>query len=367
MFEILSQSYDAPGFFRLFGFVSFRALMGALFATSFCIFLGPALIRKLHQIKFGESIRGDGPTSHQAKAGTPTMGGLLILASVLFSCILWGDLRDPIFLLVLGGSLALGGIGFLDDYTKLRKKKGFSARLKMLLTLLVAFSFSMLYYQFVPVPAGQAGAIEFEKSGLFVPFIKGQVIDLTIYMAIPFWMLVLVGSAHAVNLTDGLDGLASGTVIIVAATLGALAYITGTPRAANYLNLPYIPDSHEISVFLAALTGATLGFLWFNAAPALVFMGDTGSLALGGALGMAAIVIKKELLLFICGGIFVAEALSVILQVLSFKLTKKRIFRMSPLHHHFELTGWPETRVVIRFWLIGILLSLLALSTLRIQ
>ncbi len=369
MFEYIYTHLEVPGFFRLFGFVSFRALLAGLSSMAFCFLFGGALIERLRVLKFGEKIRSDGPQSHQSKAGTPTMGGILILVSLSISCLLFGNLTNQHFLLLWAGTLALGAIGFTDDFSKvvLAKKNGMNAKTKMALTLLVSFAFCYLYYLLTPNPAGENITIDYENTGLFIPFVKGQVIDLTVYLALPFWMIVLVGSAHAVNLTDGLDGLAIGNVSIVAVTMGLLAYLTGSPKAANYLNLPVVTGSHEIAVFLAALTGAGVGFLWFNAAPALVFMGDTGSLAIGGALGMSAIILKKELLLPIAGGIFVAEALSVILQVGSFRLRGKRIFKMAPLHHHFELSGWPETRVVVRFWLIGVILSLLSLSTLRIQ
>jgi len=369
MFEYLHSNFDVPGYFRLFSYVSFRALLAGLFSMAFCFFLGGRVIEKLRVLKFGEKIRSDGPESHQAKAGTPTMGGILILLSLAISCVLFGNLRNPYFLLLLFGTLGLGAIGFTDDFSKvvLHKKNGMNARTKMILTLLVSFAFCYSYYLVTPAPEAEPGAIPYSKTGLFIPFFKGQVMDLTVWIALPFWMIVLVGSAHAVNLTDGLDGLAIGNVSIVAVTMGVLAYITGTPKAANYLNVPAVENGHEIAVFLAALTGAGVGFLWFNAAPALVFMGDTGSLAIGGALGMTAIVLKKEFLLLIAGGVFVAEALSVILQVGSFRLRGKRIFKMAPLHHHFELSGWPETRVVVRFWLIGVILSLISLSTLRIQ
>ncbi len=374
MFELIYSQFEVPGFFRLFSYVSFRALLAALFSGGFCLVFGGPIIERLRALKFRETIRSDGPQSHQTKAGTPTMGGVIILGSVALSCLLFGNLRNHYFVLLLLGTLSLGGIGFMDDYSKvvLKKKGGMSARLKMALTLLVAFAFCALYYWLtpakVPFGPGDIRTIPYDHTGLFLPFVKGQIVDMTPFVALPFWMIVLVGSAHAVNLTDGLDGLAMGNVCIVTVTMGILAYITGTPRAANYLNLPAVLEGHEIAIFLAALTGAGLGFLWYNAAPALVFMGDTGSLALGGALGMSAIILKKEFLLVVMGGVFVLEALSVILQVLSFRLRGgKRVFRMAPLHHHFELGGWPETRVVIRFWLLGILLSLLSLSTLRIQ
>ena len=368
MFEFLYSNYEMPGFFRLFGFVSFRALLAALFSMGLTFFLGDYFIGRLKKLNFQETIRSDGPTSHQSKAGTPTMGGLLILFSLTASCILFGNLSNHYFVILLLCTLGLGTIGFVDDYSKavLKKKNGMNARLKMVLTLMVASAFLILYLMFTPQNISGTN-IEYNKTGLFIPFLKGQLIDLSVYLAFPFWLCVVVGSVHAVNLTDGLDGLAIGTVSIVAVTMGIMAYLTGSPRLANYLNIPVVLSGHEISVFLAALTGAGVGFLWFNAAPAQVFMGDTGSLALGGVLGMTAIILKKEILLVVMGGVFVMEALSVILQVASFKIRKKRIFKMSPLHHHFELKGWPETRVVVRFWLIGLILSLVSLSTLRVQ
>ena len=370
MFEYIYSHFDVPGYFRLFGYVSFRALLAGLSAMLVSFVIGDPMIRFLKRLRFGETIREDGPESHHKKTGTPTMGGLMILISLLVSCLLFGNLTNPHFGALLVCTLLFGMIGFMDDYSKvvLRHKNGMNARMKMLLTLLVAFAFCFAYYQVTPDYTPTEGkGIAYNTTGLFIPFYKKQLVDLGIPLAFVFWMLVIVGSSHAVNLTDGLDGLAIGNVSIVALTMGGLAYITGTPRAAHYLNLPTVTHIHETAVFLAALTGAGVGFLWFNCAPARVFMGDTGSLALGAALGMSAIMIKKEFLLLISGGVFVMEAVSVILQVGSYKLRRKRIFRMAPIHHHFELSGWPETRVVIRFWLIGIILSLLALSTLRIQ
>ncbi|MDH5655340.1 MAG: phospho-N-acetylmuramoyl-pentapeptide-transferase [Spirochaetia bacterium] len=368
MFEFFYSHFEMPGFFRLFSFVSFRALLAALFSMGITFFLGDYFIGQLRKLNFKETIRSDGPSSHQSKAGTPTMGGLLILFSLTVSCLLFGNLTNHYFNILLLCTVALGGIGFMDDYSKsvLKKKGGMNAKAKMILTLFVSFIFLFLYLWFTPQNISGVG-IEYSKTGLFFPFIKGQVVDLTVYLAFPFWLLVVVGSIHAVNLTDGLDGLAIGTVSIVAVTMAIMAYLTGSPRIANYLNIPAVTSGHEIAVFLAALTGAGVGFLWFNAAPAQVFMGDTGSLALGGVLGMTAIILKKEILLVVMGGVFVMEALSVILQVASFKIRKKRIFKMSPLHHHFELLGWPETKVVVRFWLIGLILSLISLSTLRVQ
>ncbi len=381
MFEWLYSSFEAPGFFRLFGFVSFRALMAGLVSIGFSFLFGEVIIRKLRNLNFKEVVRGDGPQSHQVKAGTPTMGGLMILFGLAMSGFFFGNFSNLHFTLVYFCTLGFGAIGFMDDYSKvvLKKKGGMSAKVKMGLTLIIAFSFCFLYYYFTPAPgtgtieittpAGKVAkpVIEYSVTGLFVPFHKGQLLDLTVFAALPFWMLVIVGTTHAVNLTDGLDGLAIGTVSIVTVTLGIIAYITGSSNWAHYLNLPAVAGAHEITVFLAALTGAGMGFLWFNAAPARIFMGDTGSLALGGALGMTVIILKKEVLLVILGGVFVMEALSVILQVGSYKLRGKRIFKMAPIHHHYEEKGWPETRIVIRFWLIGAILSLISLATLRLQ
>ena len=369
MFEYLYSSFDLPGFFRLFSYVSFRALLAGLFAMAFSFVFGEYFIQWLSRLSLKEIIRGDGPSSHTSKQGTPTMGGLLILSSCTLACFFFGNFANFHFILLLSFTLLFASIGFGDDYIKivLKNKKGLNAKLKLLLTIFLSLSFCYFYYNFTPTPAHSSQSIPYSIRGLFLPFFKGEIWQMPLFLAVLFWLLVLVGSAHAVNLSDGLDGLAVGNVSIVAMTMGVLAYITGTPLAANYLRLPIVEGAHEISVFLAALTGAGIGFLWFNAAPAKIFMGDTGSIALGSALGMTALIIKKEILLALAGGIFVLEALSVILQVLSYKLWGKRIFKMAPIHHHFELSGWPETRVVIRFWLIGIILSLLAFSTLRVQ
>ena len=369
MLEYIHSYFDLPSFFRLFGYVSFRAILATIAGFSLSFLFGSYLIKILNRHRFRESIRVDGPAKHQEKAGTPTMGGIIIWISLLFSVLLFGNFSNLHFTLLLGMTLAFATLGFTDDYLKIKKKnkRGISVKAKLLLTLLFAFTFCYFYYFFTEDPNLSAGKISYELNGLFVPFIKHQSLIMPIWLVFPFWMLIIVGSSHAVNLTDGLDGLAIGTSIIVSTTFTALAYISGTPIIADYLNLPYIHDAHEISIFLAALSGASLGFLWYNAPPAQVFMGDTGSLALGSAFGMTAIILKKELFFSIAGGVFVIEALSVILQVVSFKLRGKRLFRMSPIHHHFELKGWPESRVVIRFWLIGIILCLIAISTLRIQ
>lgn len=369
MFEYIYSNFDVPGFFRLFGYVSFRALLAGLVSMTLSFLVGDRIIRGLTGLKFRETIRDDGPASHASKAGTPTMGGLLILLSLTVSCILFGNFSNLHFNLILYCTLLLGGIGFWDDYSKvvLKKKGGMSARTKMALSILVAAFFLFMYIRFTPPEVARTEGINYVTTDLFVPFIKGPVWTMPLIIGILLWLCVILGAVHGVNLTDGLDGLAIGNVSIVTVTFGILAYLTGSPRLADYLNIPTVTGAHEISVFLAALAGAGIGFLWFNAAPARIFMGDTGSLSLGGALGMTAIVLKKEILLLIAGGIFVMEALSVILQVGSYKLRKKRIFKMAPLHHHFEELGWPETRIVVRFWLIGLILSLVSLSTLRIQ
>ena len=369
MFEYLHSHFLVPGFFRLFGYVTFRALLAAIVSMSLSFMFGEIFIRKLQKLSLKENIRSDGPNSHHKKAGTPTMGGLMILFTLLISCLLFGNFSNLHFVLVLTCTLLFGLIGFWDDYEKtvIKNKKGMLAKVKILLTLGVATAFVLIYYIYTPNPKIIPNGINYSLNGIFIPFMKGEVWVAPLIFSLIFWVIVIVGSSHAVNLTDGLDGLAIGNVSIVAVTMGVITYLTGTPMAAKYLNIPLVEGSHELCVFLAALTGAGIGFLWFNASPAKVFMGDTGSLALGSALGMTAIIIKKEFLLAIVGGIFVLEAVSVILQVASFKLRGKRIFKMAPLHHHFELIGWPETRVVIRFWLIGVILSLIAFSTLRVQ
>ncbi|GIX41126.1 MAG: phospho-N-acetylmuramoyl-pentapeptide-transferase [Leptospiraceae bacterium] len=369
MFEYIYNHYDVPGFFRIFGYVSFRATLAGLTSMIITFLIGSKTIQWLKKLKFGETIREDGPKSHQSKAGTPTMGGIMILFSLVISCILFGNFNNVHFNLLLICTVLLGLIGFLDDYTKvvIKNKNGLKARTKMILTIIVASIFIYFYYKYTPKEVYRNNGISYQITSLFIPFYKYPLITMPLFIAILLWYFAILGTIHGVNLTDGLDGLAIGTVSIVTVTLGALAYLTGTPKVADYLNIAYVENAHEISVFLSALAGAGIGFLWYNAPPALVFMGDTGSLALGGALGMTIIILKKEILFLILGGIFVIEALSVIIQVTSFKMTGKRVFKMAPIHHHFELMGWPETRVVIRFWLIGIILSLIAISTLRLQ
>ena len=346
-------------FLRLFGYISFRSAYAAITSLALVLILGRFVIAWLRHLKFGEEIRELGPESHKAKAGTPTMGGVIILGAVFISIALWGNFHNYYLWILLGATALFGALGFADDYIKsiLKKKGGLSARMKMLVQVSVSLAVALLIYYF---PSNQA-----HVSKLFIPFFNQAIADLS-WMWIAFAAIVIVGSSNAVNLTDGLDGLAAGSVIAVASSLAVMTYLSGNVNIAQYLKIPYIPESAELTVFLSALVGATIGFLWFNCNPATVFMGDTGSLALGGVIGIVAIMIKKEVFLFMVGGVFVIEALSVIIQVASFKLTGKRVFKMAPLHHHFELSGWPEQKVVVRMWILGVILAILGLSSLKI-
>ncbi len=346
-------------FLRLFQYITFRSAYAALTALVLVLILGNLVIWWLRRMKLGEEIRELGPESHRSKAGTPTMGGLLILGSVLGSILLWGNFNNQYLIVLAVATILLGALGFIDDYTKsiLKNKNGLPARMKLFFQVAIALAVALAVYFF---PSGGE-----HTTKLFIPFFNEAVLDLS-YFWILFAVIVVVGSSNAVNLTDGLDGLAIGSVISVAVSLGIMTYLSGNSKIAAYLRIPYIPLGAELTVFLSALVGASLGFLWFNSNPASVFMGDTGSLALGGILGIVAIMIKKEVFLFIVGGVFVIEALSVILQVASYRLRKKRIFKMAPIHHHFELSGWPEQKVVVRMWILGILLAILGLSSLKI-
>ncbi len=343
---------------NVIGYVSFRMVFAALTSLLLAYFLGPWFIRFLKKINLKEEIRDDGPSSHFPKAGTPTMGGLFIMAITSVSYILWGNLSHLPGVLVWTIGLALSFLGFMDDYTKTIKKdkKGVRPRVKLLFQFLAATLFSLGIYH---LGMGE------HTTQLYLPFIKEPLLDLGIF-SVFLWVLVVVSTSNAVNLTDGLDGLAIGLSIVVTTTLGIIAYLSGVKQIATHLLIPYIPEVNELSVYLSALTGAGIGFLWYNSHPAEMFMGDTGSLALGGIIGMSAILIKREFLLLILGGIFVFEALSVIIQVAYFKSTKKRFFRMAPVHHHFELKGWHENKVVTRFWIMGILLALISISSLKI-
>jgi phospho-N-acetylmuramoyl-pentapeptide-transferase len=345
--------------FRVFEYLTFRTIVGTLTALFISLLLGPAMIRRLSHYQVGQTIRDDGPQSHFSKAGTPTMGGGLILIAISISVLLWGDLTNRFVWVVLLVMLGFGLIGFVDDYRKVVRKnsKGLPARWKYLWQSLVGLSAATFLYLTAHSP---------NETQLVVPFLK----DLQIHMG-PYYILlayfVIVGSSNAVNLTDGLDGLAILPTVMVAAALGVFVYLAGNIDFAKYLSIPYIQGAGEVVVFCGALVGAGLGFLWFNTYPAQVFMGDIGALGLGAALGAIAIVARQELVLLLMGGIFVVETVSVILQVASFKLTGKRIFRMAPLHHHFELKGWPEPRVIVRFWIISFVLVLCGLATLKLR
>ena len=359
LYSLLYPLKDVIGAFNVVRYLSFRTIVAMLTAMFICYLLGPWFIRKMQQLQMGQYIRELGPKSHQAKAGTPTMGGVLIMGSVLVSCLLWADWTNFYLLLCLLTTLAYGAIGFIDDYRKKvakRNEGGLSAKGKMLMQIAIGLAAGFLLYQ-------HAGY----ETQLAIPFVKWIVPTLGIgYIFLA--ALILVGSSNAVNITDGLDGLAAGPVAIAAFTYLILAYLAGNVIIARYLQIMYVPGVGEITVFLGAIVGATIGFLWYNTYPAQIFMGDTGSLALGGALGISALCTKNEILLLLVGGLFVVEALSVILQVSFFKATKgRRIFRMAPIHHHFELKGWAEPKVIVRFWIIAIMLALLAFSTLKLR
>lgn len=350
---------DHLSFLRLFQYISFRSIYAALTGLLFVLFIGKPMIGFLQRLKFKEEIRELGPQSHKVKSGTPTMGGLIIISGILFSILLWGNFSSIYLLILIGSSILLGALGFADDYMKAVKKRkdGMPARIKFIMQISISLIAVLIIYYF-PSNADHV-------TDLYIPFIADPVVDLSIIW-IFFAVIVITGTSNAVNLTDGLDGLAVGSVLAVTITLGIMSYVTGHVKIADYLGIPYIPDAAEITVFLAAMAGSCLGFLWYNSNPASVFMGDTGSLTLGGIIGIIAVMLKKEIFLFFVGGIFVIEVLSVILQVGSFKLRGKRIFKMSPIHHHFELSGWPEQKVVVRMWIIGIILSVIGLSTLKI-
>lgn len=361
------REIEALSFLRVLSSVNVRLTGAFITALVLTWIWGPGFIRFLKKLRFGESIREDGPKSHHQKAGTPTMGGLLFMTTSSVSVLLWGYLSNTYLLAVWFGSILLSLLGFWDDYQKsvLQVKGGMSARKKFFFQVAIAFLFALFVYFKPYVPQDKPT----QYVDLFLPFKIYPVFSMG-FLAIFFWVIVVVGSSNAVNLTDGLDGLAVGISAIVLATLTVFAYVSGLKEIAHFIRVPFIPEANELTIFLGALLGGCIGFLWFNAHPAQVFMGDTGSLALGGAIGMSAVVIRRELLLLILGGIFVIEALSVMLQVGSFKLRKgKRIFKMAPLHHHFELSGWHENKVVIRFWIIGALLavvSLLSLTPLKV-
>jgi phospho-N-acetylmuramoyl-pentapeptide-transferase len=358
IYHFLYPLHNTISVFNVFRYITFRTIYASLTALLICFLLGPWVIRKLTELQIGQFIREDGPKSHLQKAGTPTMGGVLILFSVTVSTLLWTNLTNTyvwIVLLVVAGN---GGIGFMDDYLKrIRKKsKGLSVREKLFMQAALGSIVGLLIYV-------QPGF----DTRITIPFFKQVSPDLG-WVYILFAAFVIVGTSNAVNLTDGLDGLAIGPAVVVAATYMVFAYLAGHMVIANYLQINYVPGSGEVAVFCGALAGAGCGFLWFNAYPAQIFMGDVGSLSIGGALGAVAVITKQEVLLVLVGGLFVVEALSVIFQVGFFKMTHgRRIFRMAPLHHHFELKGWPEPKVIVRFWIIAIILALLSMSTLKLR
>jgi len=353
----LAQHWSA---FNVFKYITFRASYATVTALLICFIFGDWVIRRLEQLQIGESIRAEGPQHHQTKAGTPTMGGAMILAAIIIPTLLWGELANRYVQLALIGTAWMGMIGFLDDYLKVVKKrpKGMVGRFKLA---------GQVGWGLVLGGTLAAGLAGDPLSITSVPFLKNTVIHWG-FLYVPVVILVVTGTSNAVNLSDGLDGLAIGLSVLAFGGYAVLAYLTGHAVFADYLNLLFIPQSGELTVYCASVVGAGIGFLWFNAHPARVFMGDTGSLALGGALGTVAVLVKKELLLVVIGGMFVVEALSVMAQVTYYRRTGgKRLFRMAPLHHHFELAGWSETQVVVRFWIIGILLLLLGMSSIKLQ
>lgn len=346
-------------FFHVFQYLTLRAILGTLTSLILALVLGPSIIRQLSSHRVGQVVRDDGPQSHFSKAGTPTMGGTLVLISVLISTLLWSDLNNRYVWLVLFVTFGFGAIGYWDDYRKLvlKHSRGMPARQKYFFQSLLGLGAALYLYFSATLPV---------ETQLVVPFLKN--VSLTMgpfFIAMTYF--VIVGSSNAVNLTDGLDGLAIMPAVMISGALGVFAYATGNVNFANYLAIPYVPGAGEIVVFCGSLVGAGLGFLWFNTYPAQVFMGDVGALALGAALGIIAVIVRQEIVFFVMSGIFVLETVSVILQVGSFKLTGKRIFKMAPIHHHFELKGWPEPRVIVRFWIITFVLVLCGLATLKLR
>ncbi|GLR71066.1 phospho-N-acetylmuramoyl-pentapeptide-transferase [Agaribacter marinus] len=354
--EWLTQFESA---FNVFSYLTMRAILSTLTALSIAILIGPAMIRWLQIMQIGQTVRNDGPESHLAKSGTPTMGGVLILAAVLTSSLLWADLSNRYVLVTLFVIASLGILGFVDDYRKVVRKdpNGLIARWKYFWQSVIAIAVAIFLYTHANIEA---------ETSLIVPFFKDVLPQLGIFYIVVVYFTI-VGTSNAVNLTDGLDGLAIVPTILVAGAFAIFAYVTGNVNFSEYLNIPFIPLTSELVIVCTAIVGAGLGFLWFNTYPAQVFMGDVGSLALGGTLGILAVLVRQEIVLIIMGGIFVVETLSVILQVGSYKLRGKRIFRMAPIHHHYELKGWPEPKVIVRFWIISLILVLVGLATLKLR
>ena len=344
---------------HLFQYITFRAIMAALTALAMSLLYGPALINKLAALKAGQVVRSDGPQTHLIKAGTPTMGGVMILLSVAVATLLWADLHNRYVWIVLAVLLSFGAIGFYDDYKKLvlRDSRGLASRWKYFWQSVFGLAAALFLYKTAVLPA---------ETALYVPLFKQVALPLgVLFVAVAYFMVV--GFSNAVNLTDGLDGLAIMPSVLVSGALGVFAYLAGNKVFSEYLGIPSIPGAGELSIFCGAMAGAGLGFLWFNTYPAQVFMGDVGALALGAALACVAVIVRQEIVLIVMGGVFVLETVSVMLQVASFKLTGKRIFRMAPIHHHFELKGWPEPRVIVRFWIISVVLVLIGLATLKVR
>lgn len=347
------------GGFRVFHYLTFRAILGVLTSLMISFIIGPVMIRRLSLNKIGQSIRELGPQTHYEKAGTPTMGGALILIAIAVSTLLWADLGNRYIWVILLVTVGYGIIGFIDDYRKVVKgnSDGLSAKAKYFWQSIIGLTAAVFLYKSAILPA---------ETQLIIPFFKDFMLDMGwVYVLLTYF--VIVGTSNAVNLTDGLDGLAIMPTVMVASGLGVFAYLSGHVAFSEYLAIPYLPNAGELIVFCAALVGAGLGFLWFNTYPAMVFMGDVGALALGAALGVLAVLVRQEVVLMIMGGVFVMETVSVIMQVASFKMTGKRIFRMAPIHHHFELKGWPEPRVIVRFWIITVILVLVGLATLKLR
>jgi len=344
--------------FFVLEYITLRTILSIITALLISLLLGPYIINKFHINNLSEVIRDDGPSSHMKKSGTPTMGGLLILSSLLISTLMWSDLENKYILYLIFTTISFAIIGFVDDYKKLKKsKKGMSAKAKISLQIIAAGIVSCFMFVFIESA---------QEQQLIIPFFKNIVIDLGMFF-IPFVMLVIISTSNAVNLTDGLDGLATMPIVLVSGAFGIFAYLSGNINFSEYLHIPYIKDAGEITIYIGALVGSGLGFLWFNTYPAQVFMGDVGALSLGAAIGLMAVIVRQEIVLIIMGGIFVIEALSVIIQVLSFKYRKKRVFLMAPFHHHFEQKGWAEPKIVVRFWIISFILILIGLATLKLR
>jgi len=359
LYSLLYSLYDWFSPLNVFKYITFRTSLAVLSAMVLSLILGPWIIRKLKRFSLIQQIRDDGPKSHMGKAGTPTMGGLLIIVCIALSMLMWGDLKNIYIWIMMLSLFGFGAIGFLDDYLKIIRKnhRGLRAYQKFGMQILLALFIGIFLYFNPKDPYTDV---------LSVPFFKKWLFDLGLFY-IPFSVIVIVGSSNAVNLTDGIDGLAIGLVAVAVLANAVLVYISGHKGLAEYLQVLYLPGTGELTVFCGAMLGASLGFLWYNSYPADVFMGDVGSLGLGGSLGTLAVITKHEIVLAIVGGIFVIETFSVMLQVASFKLTGKRVFKMAPIHHHFELKGWPEPKVIVRFWIVGIMLALLSLATLKVR